>query len=86
MHVLVQWHEVTSDRRPAAERAARALEVSADVALDSPYALLGTPDEIATQVREHHDRFGITRWTVFADRPDLQPAEALAPVRELLAH
>ena len=84
-HVLVQWHELTDDRRAAAERAAPALEVSADVALDSPYVLLGTPDEIAAQLREHHARFGITRWTVFGDRPGLQPAETLVPVLEILA-
>ena len=83
-HVLVQWHELTNDRRAAAERAARPLEVSAEVALDSPYVLLGTANEIATQLREHHARFGITRWTVFGDRPDLQPAETLVPVLELL--
>jgi alkanesulfonate monooxygenase SsuD/methylene tetrahydromethanopterin reductase-like flavin-dependent oxidoreductase (luciferase family) len=75
---------VTDDRRAAAERAAAAMAVPLDVALDSPYALLGTPAEIATQLREDHDRFGITRWTVFADRPEVQPAEALSPVLELL--
>jgi hypothetical protein len=32
----------------------------------------------------HHTRFGITRFSIFADRPDLQPGEELAPVlREL---
>jgi probable F420-dependent oxidoreductase len=85
LHALVQWHEVTGDRRAAAERAAPQLEVSPEVALDSPYVLLGTPEEIAAQLREHHDRFGITRWTVFGDRPDLPPAEALVPVLERLA-
>jgi probable F420-dependent oxidoreductase len=84
IHVLVQWHEVTDNRRAAAERAAAAMSVPLDVALDSPYALIGAPAEIATQLREDHDRFGITRWTVFADRPEAQPAEALVPVMELL--
>lgn len=85
LHALVQWHEVTDDRRAAAERAAPELEVSAEVALDSPYVLLGTAQEIANQLHEQHARFGITRWTVFGDRPDLQPAETLVPVLELLA-
>jgi probable F420-dependent oxidoreductase len=85
LHALVQWHEVTHDRRGAAERAAPSLEVPVDVALDSPYVLLGTPDEIAAQLRDHHRRFGITRWTVFGDRPDLAPAETLVPLLELLA-
>jgi probable F420-dependent oxidoreductase len=85
VHALVQWHEVTSDRRAAAERAAHALEVSVEVALSSPYVLVGTPEEIAAQLRDHHDRFGITRWTIFADRPDLEPAESLVPVLHALS-
>ena len=85
LHALVQWHELTTDRRAAAERAAPQLEVPVDVALDSPYVLLGTPEEIAAQLREHHDRLGITRWTVFGDRPDLPFAETLVPVLEALA-
>jgi probable F420-dependent oxidoreductase len=83
-HVLVQWHKVTTERRVAAEEAAEAMEVAPEIVLDSPYALIGTPDEIAAQLHSHHDRFGITRWTIFADRPDLQPAEELVPVIRLL--
>ncbi len=83
-HVLVQWHVVTTERVVAAQHAAKALNVPPEIVLDSPYVLIGTPDEIATQLRSHHDRFGITRWTIFADRPDLQPAEALTPVIRLL--
>ncbi len=52
--------------------------------IDSPYVLIGTPEEIAVQLRSHHDRYGITRWTIFADRPDLQSAEELVPVIRLL--
>ncbi len=58
--------------------------MATEVVLDSPYVLIGTPDEIAAQLRSHHDRFGITRWTIVADRPDLQPAEGLVPVIRLL--
>ena len=83
-HVLVQWHEVTADRDAAARHAANALDVTPEIVVDSPYVLIGTPEEIAAQLREHHDRFGITRWTVFADRRDLQPADALVPVIGLL--
>lgn len=84
-HVLTQWHAVTGDRRGAAEEAARVMEVSPEVVLDSPYVLVGTPEEIAGQLAEDHVRFGIERWTIFADRPGHQPAEALAPVLALLA-
>ncbi|HWN22332.1 MAG TPA: LLM class flavin-dependent oxidoreductase, partial [Gaiellaceae bacterium] len=79
-HVLVQWHEITGDRVGAAERAAKRLEIPAAIVLDSPYVLIGTAEQIAAQARSHHQTFGITRWTIFADHPDLQPAEALAPV------
>jgi hypothetical protein len=83
-HVLVQWHDVTREREVAAQHAAKALDVPPEIVLDSPYVLIGTPDEIAIQLRSHNERFGITRWTIFADRPDLQPAEALTPVIRLL--
>lgn len=83
-HVLVQWHNVTDDRQGAAEQAAEALGVPAGVVLNSPYVLIGTASEIAAQLLDHHDRFGVTRWTIFADRPDLQPGEQFAAVlREL---
>ena len=84
LHTLVQWHDVTDERNAAAARAAAALELPVEVVLDSPYALLGTADEIAATLREHRERLGITRWVVFADRPDLAPAEALVPVLERL--
>ncbi len=84
-HVLVQWHEVTSDRRRAAERSAERLDLAAEIALDSPYVLIGTAEQIAARLRSHHQTFGITRWTIFADHPELQPAEALAPVISALA-
>jgi probable F420-dependent oxidoreductase len=84
LHTLVQWHDVTDDRRAAAERAAAALELPLESVLDSPYVLLGTADEIADRLREHHERFGIARWVIFSDRPDLAPAESLVPVLERL--
>lgn len=85
LHVLVQWHELTEDRRGAAECAAEALGVAADVILSSPYVLIGTAAEIADQLRTQYERFGITRSTVFADHPKLQPADALVPVVRMLA-
>jgi alkanesulfonate monooxygenase SsuD/methylene tetrahydromethanopterin reductase-like flavin-dependent oxidoreductase (luciferase family) len=61
------------------------METTPDIVLSSPYVLIGTPDEIAAQLREQHERYGITRWTIFADRPDLEPAESLVPVLRRLA-
>jgi probable F420-dependent oxidoreductase len=82
--VLVQWHHVTDDRDGAAEQAAAVLGVPPRVVLNSPYVLIGDRGEIAAQLHDHHTRFGITRFSIFADRPDLHPGEQLAPVlREL---
>ena len=39
---------------------------------------------IAASLHGWRGRLGITRLTVFADRPELQPAEAMEPVLELL--
>ena len=69
LQVLVQWHEVTSERGGAGERAAASLGVPVDVALSSPYALVGTPDEIATQLADQHVRLGIRRWTILRTDP-----------------
>jgi probable F420-dependent oxidoreductase len=85
LHALVQWHEVTDDRASAAERAGPSLDVPAEIGLDSPYVLIGAAEEIAAQLHGLRERLGLTRWTVFGDRPDLQPADALVPVLELLA-
>jgi alkanesulfonate monooxygenase SsuD/methylene tetrahydromethanopterin reductase-like flavin-dependent oxidoreductase (luciferase family) len=85
LHALVQWHEITDDRRAAAERASAALGVTVEDAIDSPYVLVGTADEVAEQLRAHRASLGITRWTIFGDRPDLAAADALVPVLELLA-
>ena len=84
-HVLVQWHDVTNDRLLAAERAAKGLNLPVEIVLESPYVLIGSPDEIVTQIHRHHEMFGITRWTIFADRPELQPADVFAPVLATLA-
>ena len=84
---LVQWAEVTPNRRRAAGPVASALGISAEVALDSPYILLGTETEIVTQIREHRERLGIERWTLFAHHAGGQPPclRSFAPVAEALA-
>jgi probable F420-dependent oxidoreductase len=84
MHALVQWYEVTSNRRAAAERIAPLFERSPDAVLSSPYVLLGTHAEIERQLRELAERLTIERWTVFADRPGLDPSQ-LAGVLERLS-
>lgn len=84
LHALVQWAQVTPNRRRAAGPVAADLGVTTEVLLDSPYVLMGTEGEIVTQLCEHRERLGITRWTVFANRPAGQPSpvRSLAPVVE----
>lgn len=85
LHVLVQHHEITDERDGAVTRAAEALETTEEVAAESPYALVGTPEQIIEQVNVHQERLGIIRWTVFGDRPGSAPAAAFVPVLALLA-
>jgi hypothetical protein len=47
--------------------------------------LLGTAAQIAERIRGLNERFGITRWTVFGNHPQLPPGETFAPVLERLA-
>jgi len=71
---LVQHLEITPYRERAAEALAQRIPGlhAADV-LACPYALIGTEAEVATELREHHERWGITRFTV---RPDAFDAAA----------
>ena len=82
---LVQAIEVTPHRRRGLERAAKGLDLPVDALEDSPYVLVGTVEQIASQAREHAERFGVSRWTVFVDKPDAPPLPELAPVAEAFA-
>lgn len=86
LSALVQRVEITDDRRSAAERiAARLPTLTVDEVLDSPYVLVGSPAQIAEQLRDRRDRFGVTTWVTFAERPGSdQTVETLAPVIDLL--
>lgn len=77
-HLLVQGVVITDDRRGAAEelvaehrRHFEALGVTdesavltADAALETPLLLIGTPDEIAAQLRRSRERWGYSYITV----------------------
>lgn len=82
--VLVQRVVLTADRRAAAEDfTAWVPGATVDDILDSPFLLLGTAAQIAEQLRERSQRFGIDTWTVLGLRPDVdQPLDALAPIVE----
>jgi probable F420-dependent oxidoreductase len=83
---LVQMVQVTNDRRSAAAALAERFgQLSADEVLDSPYLFIGTATQIAEQVRAARDRWGITTWVSFAERPrSQQTLESLVPVIEAL--
>jgi alkanesulfonate monooxygenase SsuD/methylene tetrahydromethanopterin reductase-like flavin-dependent oxidoreductase (luciferase family) len=70
---------VTNERNRAADGIAERWRLSRDEVLDSPFFLVGTPDQIAADLVRYAGRFGISRWTV--SQPDM---EAVAPVLERL--
>lgn len=82
LHVLVQYVVATNDRRRAAEDLAAQFDgIAADEVMDSPFVLIGTPDQMAETLQERRERFGVGYWTVFASRPGSeQTLETLAPV------
>ncbi|WP_163548294.1 TIGR03621 family F420-dependent LLM class oxidoreductase [Candidatus Frankia nodulisporulans] len=75
-NLLVQDVQITDDREAAlAARAGRMPHLSAAERATVPTLLVGTVEQIAAQVRQLRDRFGITYITI------LQPAlESFAPV------
>jgi len=80
LHALIQRVIVTDDRQREAEALGARWGITADVAGDSPYLLIGTVDEIADSVRAHRERFGFSYLTVFE-----RDMDAFAPVVARLA-
>jgi probable F420-dependent oxidoreductase len=81
LHALIQSVVVTPDRRAAAEQviAEHGLNLTPDEVLETPFLLLGTVEELAAQLRERRERFGLSYLTVH--EPYMA---ALAPVIERL--
>lgn len=81
LNLLVQVVTVTDDRRARARSLAEHFaDLTVDEILDSPFLIIGTHDQIAEQLVERRERFGISYIAVF------EPAHiALAPVVERLA-
>ncbi len=83
-NVLLQRVVVTDDRRKAAaelsELTGRWTQLSADEILDSPYALIGTAEEIVADLVARRQRWGFSYYTV--QEPYL---DALAPAVARLA-
>jgi probable F420-dependent oxidoreductase len=84
LQALVQLLRVTDDRRTAAEELLAEWGASglltAEDALESPFLLFGTADEIAAQLIDRQLRFGVDTWTVFTGRPADPTLEDIAAV------
>ncbi len=82
LSALVQRVVVTSDRRAAAHEEAEESggALTTDEALQSPFLLFGTEEEIAQDLLDRRERFGISYFTVFESA-----MEPLAPVIRKLA-
>ncbi|MEU1684990.1 LLM class flavin-dependent oxidoreductase [Micromonospora sp. NPDC005707] len=75
LEALVQQVTVTDDAEAAAAPIAAETGLTAADLLATPFALIGTADEIVAAVAEHRRRWGITRFVV---RPD--GVDQLAPL------
>lgn len=65
LEALVQHVELTDDAEAAAaELAAEVPSLTAAQAMAAPFAWIGTVAQIATELREHHDRWGIDRYVI----------------------
>ena len=74
LNILVQ-QVATGDRRAAADRLAAQIGQPAELFLDSPFVMLGSPDDLAAHVARLRDA-GVTYVVAFAERG----AADLAPV------
>jgi probable F420-dependent oxidoreductase len=87
LQALVQLVAVTADRRAAAEATVAAWgarDLTVDEALESPFLLFGSAGEIAAQLHERTERYGIETWTVFVGRPVDAPLEDLGRIASCL--
>ena len=66
LNALIQVVVHTNDREASAiELAAAFGGISPEFVLDSPFVLLGTPEQMAETLAERQKRFGVSYWTVF---------------------
>jgi hypothetical protein len=68
----VQYAEITNNRDGAAiELARRVPGLDPADALGAPFALIGSEAEIVQDLREYHERWGISRYTVRVEAMEL---------------
>jgi probable F420-dependent oxidoreductase len=84
LNILIFVLEVSDDRRGAAERHAAAFPgLTAEDILASPHALIGTPEQIAEDLRQRRAEFGISY--IVINTLAEEHREHFAPVVALLA-
>jgi len=79
LNSFVQTVAVTDDRVATAKDMAADWSLSVEELLDSPFALIGTEQEIARRIIENRERFGFT--ATYIQRPFM---DALGPVIKLV--
>lgn len=78
LDALVQFAVLTHDRTEAVAALAAEYELPAADILECPFAFVGTAEEIAAEMVDHANRWGIGRYTV---RPDAR--DVVAAVRDV---
>lgn len=79
LHLLVKKVVVTRDRLAAAAEVGPTLGLTVAQVLESPYFLIGSPDQMAEQLLDTRERLGFTYFGIFQ-----QDMTAFAPVMERL--
>ncbi|KUH99057.1 TIGR03621 family F420-dependent LLM class oxidoreductase [Mycobacterium sp. IS-3022] len=70
INALIQAVVVTDKPRQAAEELAAAIgSASPGELLESPFVLIGRPEQMAEQLVQRQQRFGVSYWTVFDELP-----------------
>ena len=64
-NVLVQRFAITNDPAKEAASISERWGISVDDILDSPYVLIGTPEQIIEVIQERRERFGLSYYVVF---------------------
>ncbi|WP_171054959.1 TIGR03621 family F420-dependent LLM class oxidoreductase [Mycobacterium sp. DBP42] len=82
LNALLQFVVHTDDPAAAAAEVAGPLGTSAELLLESPFALFGTYEQMAEALVDRQRRFGISYWTVFDEWPGRE--SALPHIAEVL--
>lgn len=80
LNALVQYTEITDERRDVAERLAQHIGGDPDDMLTAPFMLIGSLDEIVGQVERARDRWGITYFVTREFEPTARVIDAIGRV------